>query len=356
MLKQLDLNLIPDVILETDVKGITIDVNDSVYDMFGYLPEEVIGKPFDMLMPDRFRKNHARHFSNYQKKPISRRMGDLTESRFYGLDKNGHEFSIDISLSVVDNTENENTFVAIIRDISALVNLNSELNNSNDELKTKNKELEHMAYIISHDLKAPTRAVSQLIDIIEEDYIDTLNDETRNYFKLIKQRNGRMIDLIDGILSYSRAGNVNKDIEKLDFKEILNKTLLGLNIPQGFQVEFHSESFLLSVPETPFMQVLANLIGNALKYHDKSEGLVIVKAIKTIDEVEVRVIDDGPGIDEKYHSTIFEMFGTANEESRTDSTGIGLAIVKKIVKQNGGEIKLISTKGKGSEFIFTFKI
>ncbi|MDB4285758.1 ATP-binding protein [bacterium] len=356
MIKNIDLNTIPDVIFESDSNGIIIDINDSVYNIFGYTASEVIGQPFDILMPKRFRKNHSGLFEGFQKKPTSRRMGNISEIRFLGLNKAGYEFHIDISLSLKNNNDGSKSFVAVIRDISELVSMNVKMTATILKLESKNKELEQLAYIISHDLKAPTRVVSQIISVIEEDHIASIESKVAYYFAEIKKRNIRMSDLIDGILSYSRAGLLSLEVERINMKELLQEVIESIHVPTGFEINMKSTNVEFYGSRIPFLQILSNLVGNAIKHHNKEHGTIEIKAILTPDEVEVKIKDDGPGIPAKYHSTIFEMFGTANEVSRTESTGIGLAIVTKIVEENGGTIDLSSDVGKGSEFTFTFKI
>jgi PAS domain S-box-containing protein len=355
MINNLDLNTLSDVILEVDSRGIIIDVNDAIYAVFGYRPNEVLGKPLSILLPDRYRANHSKLFDGFRKNPSSRRMGDISSGNFVGLDIQAKEFFIDISLSVMFNEDQSESFIAIVRDITEIISLNQRMRSTISELETKNKELEDMAYMISHDLKAPTRAITQLINFIQQDHLETLNSEAINYFTLIQKSALRMSDLIENILSYSLAGRGSQEADKIDLNEVFLEVMDSLHVPEGFRVKLLSDNLTFYANKTQFIQVLINLIGNSIKYHDKDKGMIEINAIQTLDEVEGTVKDDGPGISEKYHVTIFELFGTANEQSREDSTGVGLAIVKKIVTQNGGTINIASEIGSGSEFTFTFK-
>lgn len=352
----LDLNTVTDVVLEADSEGRIVDANSSIESTFGYSQKEIIGKSISILMPERYRSNHAKLFSGFKLNPTSRRMGDISARKFIGLDKSGDEFYIDISLSVKEDAEGNKSYIAIIRDITSLVALNDKLNSTISELEIKNKELEQMSYVISHDLKAPTIAAYQLISIIEEDYFQSLPAEVKEFFSEIKRRNVKMSELIDGVLSYSRAGQVNTEKNKVNLEELIHEVKDSLHVPVGFTVKYISDNFEFLASKTQLFQVLNNLIGNGIKYHDKHAGNIEISAIKTIDEIEITVKDDGPGIEDKFHSKIFEMFGTANKKSRTDSTGIGLAIVKKIITQNGGKITINSAPNQGTTFIFTFKV
>ena len=236
------------------------------------------------------------------------------------------------------------------------VGLNQILSETIVSLEEKNKDLEQMAYMISHDLKAPTIVVNSLIEIIKENHENELTKDVDDYFTEITNRVSKMSKLIDDILSYSMAGSLETNEEELDMQNVINEVLQSLEVPAGFNILLKSDNIKFRANKTPFMQVLSNLVGNAIKYHDKSQGNIDLYAKSTGDKLEVKVIDNGPGIPKKYHEKIFEMFGTANQFTRIDSSGIGLAIVKKIVTNNEGVVGVKSEINRGSEFTFTFKI
>lgn len=251
-----------------------------------------------------------------------------------------------------DLTELNNEMANIQRE---LAKKNQELKDKNAELKDKNAELDQFAYIVSHDLKAPLRGITSIIDIIEEDHMEDLNEDIQEMFKMVKKRSRRMDDLINGILSYARAGKMDTEISTFNLGELITEILDSIAAPASFNFVIPKELPEMRCSYVQLGQVFANLLGNAVKYHDKGAGTITL-SIKNTETGMIRfsVIDDGPGIPEKYHKKLFAMFETANEESRTDSTGVGLAIVKKLVEQMGGEIGLFSEVGKGSEFWFTW--
>ncbi|WP_424964155.1 PAS domain-containing sensor histidine kinase [Ekhidna sp.] len=349
------LELLGDAILVVDKQGKVTDINNSVTNLFGYSKKELLGQKFDMLMPPRYRKNHGTFFLGYQKNPETRSMGRTHERNFIAVDKKGREFYVGISLTYYQPSKNDTLYIAVIRDISPLVDLKNKLQQTNETLEAKNKELEQLAYILSHDLKAPTSASRQLIEYIEENHKQELSEQVAQYMGMLKDRNMKMADLIDGILSYAMAGKVTQDVEEINVSELVHDVAENLNIPAGFKIHSHADDINFMGQKTQLFQLMSNLIGNAVKYHHKDQGSIEIRALKTVDEVEIKVTDDGPGIPKKYHQTVFEMFGTANLKQRADSTGIGLAIVKKIVEQNGGVIKLNPNVKTGTEFIFTIK-
>ena len=353
MLNNKFFDTITDVIIVFDQDATIIDVSPSVKDIFLYSKEELINQSIDFLLPERYRKNHHEMFKSYVQNPYPRRMG--TGRKLFGLDKNGDEFSIDIALSYYEQDQN-NYYIAVLRDISDIIQYQNKLESINNKLLARNKELDQFAHIVSHDLKTPTKSIMGLINIIEHEYKQELNQEVLKCLTLIKQTSARMSELIDGILSYSRADQGNTELSRFYLMDLMEELIDSLDIPKAFKVEIDCHNIELNTSKVQFLQVLSNLIGNAIKYHNKKSGQVTISCKSTHDEIEITVKDDGPGIPEKYHHTIFEMFGTANQGNRSDSTGIGLAVVNKLVEQNGGSIEIDSATGKGSKFIFTWRL
>lgn len=236
-----------------------------------------------------------------------------------------------------------------------LAKKNNDLEKLNLVLQQKNAELDQFAYIVSHDLKAPLRGINSVLQMIEEDLLKPEDEEIREMFKLVNKRVVRMNDLISSILEYSRAGKSDDKISTFNLKDLLEEIIDSLGYADNYKFTFNNNLPEFTTSYVQLSQVLSNLMGNAAKYHNKSTGTIRVLCEKKDKNFAlIRVIDDGPGIPEKYHSTIFGMGETAHAESRTDSTGVGLAIVKKLVEMHDGEIGLSSEVGKGSEFWFTW--
>ncbi|MEQ8360064.1 MAG: PAS domain-containing sensor histidine kinase [Cytophagales bacterium] len=346
------LDVLSDVIIICDENAKIVEVSASIEDLFLYEKEEVIGKDLNILIPQRFHKSHKKLFKGYTQNPVSRRMG--TGRKLYAIDKRGDEFSIDISLSSTIE-KGQKRFIAIIRDISDLIQIQNKQEVLNTELQARNKELDQFAHIISHDLKSPINSIIGLIGLLKKDHFKTMKKEGSDLLNLIEKSSWRMNDLIEAILSYSRAGHSEIKLSKYHLNDLIAEVIENLQVKKNIEIINQCENLELHSNRTQMFQVLSNLIGNAIKYHDKNKGRVVLSSKSTIDEIEISVKDDGPGINQKYHKTIFDIFSKAHSTSRKDSSGIGLAIVKKLVKQNMGNIKLNSATGEGSEFIFTWK-
>jgi len=223
-----------------------------------------------------------------------------------------------------------------------------------DELERSNRELDQFAYVTSHDLKAPLRAIANLSQWIEEDIGEQLEGDTRKQMDLLRGRVNRMEDLIEGILQYSRLGRVAVDIETVDVGELLAETIDTLAPPEGFIIEVGSDMPILETAKIRLSQVFANLISNAIKYHDREDGHIQVSVTDAGEFYEFTVADDGPGIAPEYHDKVFQIFQTLIAKDTRESTGVGLTLVKKIVEDQGGTIELESETGQGADFRFTW--
>jgi len=233
-------------------------------------------------------------------------------------------------------------------------NLEDEVKKRTLELQRSNQELNDFAYVVSHDLKAPLRGISSLASWIFEDYEDKLDEEGKDNLVLLQKRTARMQSLIEGILEYSRIGRIKEEDEEVDLNLLLSEIVDILDPPKSIKIEVQEGLPKLKAEKTRIEQLFQNLISNSIKYIDKKEGIISIGAISVDNSWQFCVSDNGPGIDEKYFEKIFQLFQTLQSQDSFESTGVGLALVKKIVKMYGGKIWVKSEIGEGSEFYFTF--
>ena len=341
-----------DVIVTVDKSAVITEVSSSIERMFGYSPKEVIGQPLVILLPERFRQGHDKMFQYFVENPEPRRMGSGRE--LMARRKDGTEFYVDVGLSYY--VENGRQFyAAIVRDISDLKHAEIQLKQKNEELLLRNKELDQFAHIVSHDLKSPVNMLIQSIDLINLQHQDELSDEVREYFAIIKERSLHVRNLVDGILSYSVATGGKPETSEFKLSSLLQEIKSAVDIPKHITLKLPEEDIKVHANKIHLYQVLSNLVRNAIKYHNKPEGIVKITTAERNGHYMFEVIDDGPGIAEDLQSGIFEMFTTAHSEDREDSSGIGLAIVKRLVDTNGGNINLVSKEGKGCHFNIAWK-
>jgi signal transduction histidine kinase len=222
-------------------------------------------------------------------------------------------------------------------------------------LKRKNEELDQFAHIVSHDLKAPLRGISNVVLWIEEDHGNELSPKVHDYMHLIHGRLNRAENLINGILSYARIEKEAYEKEEVNVKVMVEEIIAEQIIPSGLRIDVDNRLPTIVTQKLPLMQVFSNLINNAIKYHNKQDGKVKIYSREFRDEYEFFVEDNGPGIAHNHHSKIFKIFQTLQERDSFESTGVGLSIVQKILDARKEKIMLRSEAGKGSVFSFTWK-
>ncbi|MEG3436834.1 PAS domain S-box protein [Pannus brasiliensis CCIBt3594] len=235
-----------------------------------------------------------------------------------------------------------------------LERLNTALQNAAEELTRRNQELDRFAYVVSHDLKAPLRAIANLSEWIEEDLTGELSADTRRNLDLLRGRVYRLDAMIDGLLAYSRVGRIKTRPETVDIRRLITEVLDSLDPPAAFTLDTRVDVPPLQARRLLLFQVLSNLIDNAIKHHHRSDGHIEVVAIDTGEEYEFSVRDDGPGISPEFHEKIFEIFQVLKPRDKSESTGIGLSLVKKIIDTEGGHLSIDSREGEGTTFTFTW--
>ncbi len=217
-----------------------------------------------------------------------------------------------------------------------------------------NEELSHFAYVVSHDLKAPLRGIKLITEWLCEDYSDKLDAEAKEQMTLLQSRVNRMHNLIDGVLQYSRIGRIREDIVEVDLNELLPMVVDTIAPPAHIQIAIDPGLPKITGEKTRIIQVFQNLLTNAVKFMDKPEGRVQVACTEDGAFWRFAVIDNGPGIEEKYFERIFRIFQTLAPKDEFESTGVGLTLVKKIVELYGGRVWVESQVGQGSTFLFTW--
>lgn len=234
-----------------------------------------------------------------------------------------------------------------------LAESNAELEGSVSALARTNQELDQFAYVASHDLRAPLRALSSLLTWIEEDLGEGVSAETRENLALARGRVTRMEALIDGILDFARVGRGKLAKERVETRALVEELAI-VAVARAAEREVVLEGdFPAIVTERVLLeQVLQNLLSNALKH--APTGPIVVRAHQADGRSAFTIRDDGPGIDPKYHERIFGFFQTLAPRDKVESTGIGLAVVKKLVEGRGGRVSVTSAPGEGAAFTFTW--
>lgn len=320
-----------------------LKVNPAITRALGYFIGELEGKAFaDYIHPDDLEKTF------FEVDKLSK--GEISisfENRFKC--KNG-EYII-LSWNASNDFETGNLY-CIARDVTTDKQQQQKLITALFELKKNNEELDQFAYVVSHDLKAPLRAINNLAEWILED-MPEMSEEVSKNFTILRGRVQRMENLINGVLDYSRIGRTKIETETVDIQDTLKSVIETIIPSTGFQVHIDENMPIIQGEKILLHQIFSNLIGNAVKYNDKPLGIVNC-GYKSIPKFhQFSISDNGPGIAPQYHDKVFGIFQTIEARDKKESTGIGLSIVKKIIEEKGGKILVESDENKGANFVFT---
>lgn len=229
-----------------------------------------------------------------------------------------------------------------------------ELAHYTQALKRSNQDLDQFAYVTSHDLKAPLRAIANLSEWIEEDLDQQLTEDSRQHLLLMRKRVHRMTALIDGILQYSRAGRVQK-LETVNVGTLLSELIEFLAPPAHLIIKIAPGMPLLKTEKIPLEQVFMNLLNNAIKYVPDFGGRIEINLQDAGKFYQFAVQDNGQGIAPEFHHKIWGIFQRLEARDKVEGTGVGLSIVKKIVESRGGKVWVESEVDKGATFYFTWR-
>jgi light-regulated signal transduction histidine kinase (bacteriophytochrome) len=195
--------------------------------------------------------------------------------------------------------------------------------------------------------------VSQLVGWLGADYSDAFDDEGKENLGLLLNRVRRMHNLIDSILHYSRLGRTGGDLTEVDSKTLISEVIELVVPPPNITITMEDNLPHVLGEKTRLQELFQNLLDNAIKYMDKPDGQIRIDCIRKNSRWQFSVSDNGPGIEERYHKKIFQIFQTLHSRDEVESTGIGLTVVKKIVELHGGDVWIESRVGEGTTFYFT---
>ncbi|ARO87941.1 histidine kinase [Nitrosospira lacus] len=344
-------NLI-DGVASIDEQGVIKTFNPAAERIFGYAGSEIIGQDINLLFPKPRpeREQDSDSFRKYLETGKPKAFGVTSEVT--GLRKNGTAFPMDFAVVEMQGGEHR-MFVAIVRDISERKLEEEQKGRLMDELESANEELRNFAHVVSHDLKAPLRAIGALADWLSTDYADKFDDEGKEHMRLLVSRVHRMSNLIDGILQYSRVGRVREALVELDLNQVVHEVIDLLSPPANIIIRVENPLPRIIAEPTRIQQIFQNLLSNAINYMDKPQGEIHIACRVEGEQWKFSIADNGPGIESRHFERIFQLFQTLAPRDRIESTGVGLALVKKIVEMYGGQIWVESKAGEGSTFFFT---
>ena len=349
----------PNAMVSIDMRGAITLMNAQAEELFGYTRSELIGQSVEMLVPERFRGAHGAMRRDYFEAPMARPMGPGRE--LFGLRKDGSEVPIVVGLTPSSSPDGSKLVLAAITDITehkraeelGLINAGMQVHNT--ALEALNTELESFSYSISHDLRAPVRAIKGYAEILAREHAEALGAEGHRLLGIVQDESARMGALIDDLLKFSALGTKQVASHPVDMTAVAREAA-------NEQRAAAQNGLDLSVDELPSVsgdrallhQVWTNLISNAVKYSTgRSPAVVRVTGRVEGAQAIFRVEDNGVGFNMKYYDKLFGVFQRLHHADEFPGTGVGLAIVQRIVARHDGRVWAQGTPGEGAVFSFS---
>lgn len=339
----------------SSLEGKIIMTNKALQDLLGYSENELVGKLISDLSHPEDLAEDTRLFEQLKEGEIS---NYSLEKR--NIQKNGDEILVDLTVSLIQDEEGKPQFtIGLIQDISQrktdevqIKTLNEKLESQIEMLESTNKELESFSYSVSHDLRAPLRAIDGFSKIIMEDHADKFDEEATRLLNVIITNSNKMGNLIDDLLTFSRVTRKATDFKPVDMESIVTEIIQEQAIDPSI---IHLEELpSIKGEATQLKQIYSNLISNAVKFsHKQAEPKVEIGCNEKDGECTFYVKDNGVGFDMKYYSKLFGVFQRLHSNDEFKGTGVGLSIVEKVVSKHKGKVWAESEEGHGASFFFT---
>jgi len=351
-----------DGIILMDERGTVQQYNPGCVSIFGFAPDEVIGQNIKMLMPPRYADNHDGYLAEHRRTGKEHIIGTIREVE--GRRKNGAVFPVELSVSLLEFEDGLRMYSGIVRDITVRKEYEGRIQRYNEELERSNRELDDFAYIASHDLKEPLRAISNHTTFLYEDHIKEMDSDAKSRVDRIRKLCERAEKLVSDLLYFSRLGRGDMVQTKVDLNDVvedIRSSFSAMLEEQNAEIVVSNKLPALACDLVRTTSVFQNLIINGIKYNDNNPKIIEIGYMPTGTDHNGKMLrdvffvrDNGIGIAPEYQEHVFRLFKRLNSPAKYgDGTGAGLTFVKKIIERHGGQIWLESDTGHGSTFYFT---
>jgi PAS domain S-box-containing protein len=354
------LHSLPGAALVCSADGRILALNAATESLFGYTREQLTGRAVETLVPQRIRDRHVEHRKSYAADPRTRRMGE--RFNLVGVRADGTEFPAAVSLGHFAD-DNGTVTIALVDNMSEfrtrdpmIVQMNDRLSRDVAMLEEANRELEAFSYSVSHDLRAPLRAIDGFSHLLEADYADLLGEHGRNFIAHIRDSAQRMGLLIDDLLNLARVSRSELARRPVDLSALAREVASVLQERAADRaIECNIATGIRTVGDAGLLHiVLENLFGNAFKFTKGRAPARIDFGEQNIDGTAALFVrDNGVGFDMAYAGKLFRPFQRLHSEREFPGTGIGLALVQRIIKKHGGRVWVDAASGRGACFYFT---
>jgi len=340
---------VPNHLLFLDTELRIVFANDVFLEASGWSKRQAVGLHIsDVVGVERFMERQS-----YYERALAGETVAYDSTGAAGNDAGFFHFSYRPSF---DESGNVRGIFSMATDISERRKVQLELEAKQAELLRSNKDLEQFAYVASHDLKAPLRAIELLVQWIVEGLAGYDTNNVQENLALLGKRTTRLNRLLDDLLAYSRAGRKVGAHRMADTHALVLDVVQMLDPPPTISISIDGQLPKFKTHPTPLEQVLRNLIGNAVKHHPGPEGRIVVSCKEEGDRYVYAIEDDGEGIPQQYAERVFEMFQTLKPRDQVEGSGMGLAIVNRIVQWQGGRVWFEQApSGRGTVFKFQWK-
>jgi len=346
-----------DGIISIDSHGRIIEFNPAAEQIFGYNRAQALGQNMaELIVPASLREAHRQGLAKYLatgKGPVLGRRIEMTAQR-----ADGTEFPVELSITRIGSGGSP-TFTGFLRDITERRRFNQDLEQRvlkrTTELEAANKELEAFSYSVSHDLRAPLRGIVGFAQLLVKSHQDRLDKEGKRWLGIIQSETQRMGRLIDELLNFSRLGRQQMQSSLLDMGALAQSVFQELT---ALQTDRTPQFELKPLPpargdQALLRQVFVNLLSNAVKFTRHREGARIELGSRNEGEENIYYVqDNGVGFDPKYVHKLFGVFQRLHHEDEFEGTGVGLALVQRIVHRHGGRIWAEAVLNRGATFYF----